>query len=174
MTKHGLGAADAVSFMAEFPETWVGQFRYLLDGDKAARHLVGFSHHKRRARVGFITGGFDAERATSETGVHPWGNADENWNHALGRCMRAVAFHCGVLRRLADENLLERVVQLSTVSGGSLMMAAIVAPAANGWPTSVEYRDRIYAAARTLSRSRICLACGLSGSSGWCASMPSS
>jgi NTE family protein len=30
------------------------------------------------------------------------------------------------------------------------MMAPIAARAANGWPTSVEYRDRIYAAARTL------------------------
>jgi NTE family protein len=83
-----------------------------------------------------------------------------------GGGMRAAAFHCGVLRRLAEQDLLENVAQLSTVSGGSLMVAALLGFAENKWPTSGEFRDRIYSSARTLFTTTDLLslrAIGLSG-----------
>jgi predicted acylesterase/phospholipase RssA len=46
-----------------------------------------------------------------------------------GGGVRAAVFHLGVLKRLADEGLLESVSAISTVSGGSLVMAAIVSRA---------------------------------------------
>jgi NTE family protein len=70
-----------------------------------------------------------------------------------GGGVRAAVFHLGVLRRLADEDLLESVVQLSTVSGGSLAAAALVSKAKMRWPTSVEYRGRIYLELRHLLTS---------------------
>lgn len=67
-----------------------------------------------------------------------------------GGGMRAAVFHLGVLRRLADEDLLEAVSQLSTVSGGSLMTAALIAKGGMRWPTSAEYRAKLYADMRRL------------------------
>ena len=58
--------------------------------------------------------------------------------------MRAAAFHMGVLRRLADQYLLEAVSQLSTVSGGTLLAATIFSRAGMRWPTSAEYREEIF------------------------------
>jgi NTE family protein len=65
-----------------------------------------------------------------------------------GGGVRAAVFHLGVLRRLADESLLESVSQLSTVSGGSLVTAAILAKAEMRWPSSTDYRARLYAELR--------------------------
>ena len=56
---------------------------------------------------------------------------------------RAAAFHVGVLRRLAEDDLLERVSVISTVSGGSLIVAALFA-ASGGWPSSMAYRDDVH------------------------------
>ncbi|MBR0896807.1 patatin-like phospholipase family protein [Bradyrhizobium tropiciagri] len=56
-----------------------------------------------------------------------------------GGGVRAAVFHTGVLKRLAQENLLEEVSAVSTVSGGSLVMAAIVSLAGMRWPSSEEY-----------------------------------
>jgi len=67
-----------------------------------------------------------------------------------GGGIRAAVFHLGVLRRLADEGLLESVTGVSTVSGGSLVTAAIVSKAKMQWPSSAEYRDRLYAGMRGL------------------------
>jgi NTE family protein len=67
-----------------------------------------------------------------------------------GGGIRAAAFHLGVLRRLADERLLESVSVLSTVSGGSLVMAALIAKAKMQWPGSVDYLDRVYPELRQL------------------------
>lgn len=63
---------------------------------------------------------------------------------------RAAVFHMGVLLRLADEGLLESVSQLSTVSGGSLAIAAMLGANDNRWPTSTEFRARLYAAVRNV------------------------
>jgi NTE family protein len=66
-----------------------------------------------------------------------------------GGGLRAATFHLGVLRRLADEKLLGDVRQLSTVSGGSLITAALFARTGMRWPGSGEF-DAIYADLRRL------------------------
>jgi NTE family protein len=67
-----------------------------------------------------------------------------------GGGIRAAVFHLGVLRRLADEDLLESVTRISTVSGGSLAAAAIVSRTGMRWPSSAEYRKRVFAELRNL------------------------
>jgi NTE family protein len=67
-----------------------------------------------------------------------------------GGGIRAAIFHLGMLRRLADEGLLESVAKLSTVSGGSLVTAVILAKSRMQWPSSVEYQDEVYPALRDL------------------------
>jgi NTE family protein len=67
-----------------------------------------------------------------------------------GGGVRAAAFHAGVLRRLADENLFDAISGLSTVSGGSLAAALIVSKAGLRWPDSIAYRDKVYPAIRAL------------------------
>jgi NTE family protein len=67
-----------------------------------------------------------------------------------GGGIRAAVFHLGVLNRLAAEDLLESVTQLSTVSGGSLVMAAVMAKAQMQWPSSSDFRSRLYPELRTL------------------------
>ena len=61
-----------------------------------------------------------------------------------GGGIRAAVFHLGVLRRLAEQDLLESVTQISTVSGGSLVLAALISRAGIKWPGSEEYRTRLY------------------------------
>lgn len=61
---------------------------------------------------------------------------------------RAACFHLGLLLRLAHEDLLERVTEVSTVSGGSLMVAALFSKAGNRWPSSREFRRVFYPALR--------------------------
>lgn len=58
-----------------------------------------------------------------------------------GGGVRAAAFHLGVLKRLADEDLLERVAEISTVSGGSLAIAAVFSGDLKIWPASKTYRE---------------------------------
>lgn len=67
-----------------------------------------------------------------------------------GGGIRASVFHLGVLHRLAAEDLLESVTQLSTVSDGSLVIAAVMAKAQMQWPSSSDYRSRLYPELRTL------------------------
>lgn len=61
-----------------------------------------------------------------------------------GGGIRAAVFHLGVLRRLAEERRLEDVTVLSTVSGGSLVTAAIFAHADMRWPTSEFFLSMVY------------------------------
>ncbi|MGY3138342.1 NTE family protein [Bradyrhizobium sp. USDA 4501] len=61
-----------------------------------------------------------------------------------GGGIRAAVFHLGVLRRLASERLLENVSVASTVSGGSLVTAAIISQTGMKWPTSDEYLHSVY------------------------------
>jgi len=63
---------------------------------------------------------------------------------------RAAVFHLGLLRRLADEGLLEGVAQLSTVSGGSLAIAAVMGATEMRWPTSSEFAQTVYPTLRQL------------------------
>jgi len=50
-----------------------------------------------------------------------------------------MAFHCGVLRWLAETERLERIGQLSTVSGGTLACGLLLALNDWRWPTSAQY-----------------------------------
>jgi NTE family protein len=59
-------------------------------------------------------------------------------------------FHPGVLHRLAEEDLLESVAQVSTVSGGSLIISAVMSKTGMQWPSSADYRGRLFAELRRL------------------------
>jgi NTE family protein len=67
-----------------------------------------------------------------------------------GGGMRALIFHLGVLRQLAASRLLESVVGLSTVSGGSLAVAALFSNSGMQWPSSDEYDLTVFPALRKL------------------------
>jgi NTE family protein len=60
-----------------------------------------------------------------------------------GGGIRAVAFHSGVLKKLAEEKLLENITDISTVSGGSLLTGLIYSLNENRWPTSEEFLTKI-------------------------------
>jgi len=65
-----------------------------------------------------------------------------------GGGVRALVFHLGVLQRLATDNLLEKTVFISSVSGGSLAVGLVMAHAGNRWPTSKDYLDKVFAEIR--------------------------
>lgn len=60
-----------------------------------------------------------------------------------GGGIRAMAFHCGVLRWLAETERLERVIHVSSVSGGTLIAGLVLAPNGWTWPTSRQYLDEV-------------------------------
>lgn len=61
-----------------------------------------------------------------------------------GGGIRAMAFHLGVLKRMAERGLLERVARISTVSGGSLLTGLIYRSCDFSWPTSQQFLDKTY------------------------------
>lgn len=65
-----------------------------------------------------------------------------------GGGVRAAVFHLGVLYHLAQQDRLEEVTQISTVSGGSLIIGAIFSHANATWPTSMQFLDEVYPALR--------------------------
>ena len=67
-----------------------------------------------------------------------------------GGGIRAAVFHLGLLRHLAEQGMMERVTQLSTVSGGSLIVAAIISTSGMRWPTSSDYLKTVYPALKRL------------------------
>lgn len=67
-----------------------------------------------------------------------------------GGGFRATVFHLGVLSRLAEEDQLENVTYLSTVSGGSLCAGLVYALNNFRWPSSKEYKDKILPQAREI------------------------
>ncbi|GBF44524.1 phospholipase, patatin family [Leptospira ellinghausenii] len=60
-----------------------------------------------------------------------------------GGGVRAIAFHAGLLRYLAKKGKLEQVKNISTVSGGSLLIGLIYSLNNNKFPTSEDYLARI-------------------------------
>jgi NTE family protein len=70
-----------------------------------------------------------------------------------GGGVRAAVFHFGVLRRLADKNMLEAVSGISTVSGGSLAAAIIMSKAGLRWPDSITFLKKLYPDLRRLLTS---------------------
>ena len=65
-----------------------------------------------------------------------------------GGGFRATAYHLGVLARLAEEDLLKDVTDLSTVSGGSLCIGMVLAINAFRWPSRQEYLEKVVPQAR--------------------------
>lgn len=60
-----------------------------------------------------------------------------------GGGVRAAAFHAGVLRYLAEQNLLEKVVHVSSVSGGSLFVGMVFQHGNYRWPDSKTYLSEV-------------------------------
>ena len=56
-----------------------------------------------------------------------------------GGGIRAMVFHLGVLRHLAERGLLESVERISTVSGGSLLVGLLLQQNEMRWPTSERF-----------------------------------
>ncbi|TXI80202.1 MAG: patatin-like phospholipase family protein [Cupriavidus sp.] len=56
-----------------------------------------------------------------------------------GGGIRAMVFHLGVMRRLAERGLLERVTKVSTVSGGSLLVGLMLQESSLVWPRSEQF-----------------------------------
>jgi NTE family protein len=65
-----------------------------------------------------------------------------------GGGVRAAAFHAGVLKGLAEQNLLEEVAHISTVSGGSLFTGLVFHHADYSWPSSKAYLSTVFPAVR--------------------------
>lgn len=65
-----------------------------------------------------------------------------------GGGIRAMAFHLGVLRYLAERNALEHVQRVSTVSGGSLLVGLILQESNYEWPSSSSFISDVYPALR--------------------------
>lgn len=61
-----------------------------------------------------------------------------------GGGVRAMAFHAGVLLQMAENNKLEDVKYISTVSGGSLLVGMIFSINDMRWPSSAEYKSVIF------------------------------
>lgn len=61
-----------------------------------------------------------------------------------GGGVRAMAYHAGVLKYLAERDGLERVGAISTVSGGSLLIGLIYSLNDYKWPSSEKYLTDIY------------------------------
>ena len=56
---------------------------------------------------------------------------------------RATVFHLGILLRLAKDNLLENVVKISSVSGGSLAIGLVFSHSNLSWPSSEDFKKTI-------------------------------
>lgn len=61
-----------------------------------------------------------------------------------GGGVRAMAFHCGVLRWLAETRRIESITQVSSVSGGSLFIGQVLSKNNWEWPSSDIYFERIH------------------------------
>lgn len=61
-----------------------------------------------------------------------------------GGGFRAASFHAGVLLYLAENNLLEEITHISSVSGGSLLTGLIFNISEYKWPSSDDYKDHVF------------------------------
>lgn len=67
-----------------------------------------------------------------------------------GGGVRAAAFHAGVFQYLASREKLEKVVHVSSVSGGSLFVGLVLAASEYRWPTSSFYASATLPTVRKL------------------------
>ena len=61
-----------------------------------------------------------------------------------GGGVRAMAFHLGVLKFLAEQQAFKKIKAISTVSGGTLLIGLILAKNNYNWPTSDEFLNNVY------------------------------
>ena len=61
-----------------------------------------------------------------------------------GGGVRAMVFHLGVLKLLAERRLLEDVRRVSTVSGGTLLFGLLLHEASMRFPSSDEFIALVY------------------------------
>lgn len=61
-----------------------------------------------------------------------------------GGGVRAMVFHMGVLRALAESELFESVKRISTVSGGSLLAGLVYEKSSLSWPSSTQFLESTY------------------------------
>lgn len=79
-----------------------------------------------------------------------------------GGGVRAVAFHAGVMRRLAEIEQLQHIGHISTVSGGSLFLGLMFHRAGYSWPSNQQYLDEVAPSIRQLLTTQ-----SLQGSAIW-------
>lgn len=65
-----------------------------------------------------------------------------------GGGIRAMIFHLGVLRQLAESRTLETISRVSTVSGGSLLLGLVFKECGYIWPSSEQFLSKVYPALR--------------------------
>ncbi|BAO29637.1 patatin-like phospholipase family protein [Sulfuritalea hydrogenivorans] len=65
-----------------------------------------------------------------------------------GGGIRAMIFHLGVLRHLAENGALETISRVSTVSGGSLLLGLVFKECDYVWPRSDQFLSQVYPALR--------------------------
>jgi NTE family protein len=65
-----------------------------------------------------------------------------------GGGVRAIAFHSGVVRLLAEKGILNKVGYISSVSGGTLFVGLLFHFAGMKWPTNDEYLRHVFPAVR--------------------------
>jgi NTE family protein len=71
-----------------------------------------------------------------------------------GGGVRAMAFHAGMLRHLAEINALNRVCHLSSVSGGSLLVGLVLRLSDWTWPTGESYTTAVLPRVRRVLTER--------------------
>lgn len=69
-----------------------------------------------------------------------------------GGGLRAIAFHMGVLRYLADGGMFENIVRISSVSGGSILIGLILNETGMEWPNSSCFSSHVF----QLLRDKLC------------------
>ena len=79
-----------------------------------------------------------------------------------GGGVRALAFHLGVLRYLAEQRMLERIKHVSSVSGGSLAVGLIMTNSGKAWPSSTDFLTEVYPAVKHMICSRSLMWDGIS------------
>lgn len=60
-----------------------------------------------------------------------------------GGGIRATIFHLGVLKWMAENKMLENIVRITSVSGGSLCIGLVYSHNENKWPSSEEYLNKV-------------------------------
>jgi NTE family protein len=71
-----------------------------------------------------------------------------------GGGIRAMAFHAGVLRYLAERGMMEQVVHVSSVSGGTLAAGLVFSLHGWTWPTSKAFLEEGHSILRTVITGR--------------------